>query len=345
VNGFACVCAPGFSGTRCELSACSSSPCRFGAVCSAGTSFKRPFFCSTFVTRWNTTRTSSGSSNTSQIRLPLEAGGTYNFVVQWGDGTSETITSSTLGLRRYAAAGVYNVTITGTLVGWRFNNGGDRLKLLDVMQWGTMLLGNNGSYFAGTSNMVMSAVDMPDLTGTTNMERMFFQASSFNQPIGGWDVSRVTNMERMFSSASSFNQPIGGWDVSSVTNMFDMFIRASSFNQPIGGWDVSSVTNMQGMFHQASSFNQPIGGWDVSRVTNMYAIFHQASSFNQPIGGWNVSSVTNMDRMFWGALLFDQDISRWCVTRIVTRPTDFDASTSSSWTTARKPVWGTCPPR
>jgi surface protein len=272
------------------------------------------------VTRWDTTRTSSGSSSSSQIRLPLEVGGTYNFVVEWGDGTSATITSSAQGLRTYAAAGVYNVTMTGTLVGWRFNNGGDRLKLLDVMQWGTMRLGNNGSYFFGASNMVMSTVDTPDLTGMTNMGSMFRSASSFNQPIGGWDVSSVTNMDSMFSFASSFNQPIGEWNVSSVTNMAFMFSVASSFNQPIGGWNVSSVTNMQEMFFSALSFNQPIGKWDVSSVTNMQFMFNVASSFNQ-------------------------DISKWCVTRIASRPTDFDASAASSWTTARKPVWGTCPPR
>jgi surface protein len=244
---------------------------------------------------WDTTRTSDGSSANNQIRLPLEAGGTYNFVVEWGDGTSETITSSGQGLHTYTAAGQYTIRITGTLVGWRFNNGGDRLKLLDVMQWGTMRLGNNGSYFWGASNMVMSAVDTPDLAGTTNMESMFRSASSFNSPIGGWDVSSVTNMNSMFNGASSFNQPIGGWDVSSVTDIGGMFYHASSFNQPIGGWVVSSVRNMQGIF--------------------------------------------------WGARSFNQDISRWCVSRIASNPGEFDSNTSSSWTTARKPVWGTCPSR
>jgi surface protein len=397
VNGFTCVCPSDYTGSHCQaaFSACSSSPCRFGSVCNVGPSATRMFICSTFITRWDTNRTSIGSSNSSQIRLPLETGGTYNFVVQWGDGTSASITSSLQAVRTYAAAGVYNVSITGTLVGWRFNNGGDRQKLLDVMQWGTMRLGNNGSYFYGASNMVMSAMDTPDLTGTTNMQNMFRDSTLFNQPIGGWDVSRVMNMQRMFSSASSFNQPIGAWNVSSVNNMqwmFEnarsfnqpvgewdlsrvtdmesMFFQASSFNQPIGKWNVTSVTNMQHLFVSASSFNQPIGGWDVSRVNNMGFMFYQASSFNQPIGGWNVSRVNNMEWMFYGATLFDQpiggwdvssvtsmwnmfdaavsfnqDIRRWCVRQITTKPFGFDLNTSSSWTDARKPVWGTCPPR
>jgi surface protein len=317
---------------------------------------------------WDTALMSTGSSLRNQIRLPLEASGTYNFVVEWGDGTSETITDGTQGLHTYAAAGRYNVSIVGTLVGWRFNNGGDRLKLLDVLQWGTMRLGNNGRYFYGASNLMISAIDAPDLTGTTNFEWMFYRATVFNSPIGHWDVSSVTNMQYMFSLASLFNQPIGGWDVSSVTNTGYMFYYASSFNQPIREWDVSSVTSMQYMFadapsfdqpigewdmssvtntgymfYYASSFNQPIGGWDISSVTSMGSMFRSASSFNQSIGGWNVSRVTSMESLLSGASVFTQDISRWCVSRIPIKPVDFDLSTSVSWSTAHKPVWGTCP--
>ena len=144
-------------------------------------------------------------------------------------------------------------------------------------------------------------------TLVTNMYRIFYNAFTFNQPIGSWDVSNVNNMYGMFNFATNFNQPIGSWDVSNVTNMSDMFSInitsvATAFNQPIGSWNVSNVTNMANMFYD-TPFNQDIGSWDVSNVTNMYYMFYNATNFNQPIGSWNVSNVTDMSSMFDGVQL------------------------------------------
>jgi surface protein len=59
---------------------------------------------------------------------------------------------------------------------------------------------------------------------------MFYGASSFNQNISGWNVSKVTNMTHMFYGASSFNQNISGWDVSQAT-VSDMFRGATALQQ------------------------------------------------------------------------------------------------------------------
>jgi len=298
-----------------------------------------------FLSMWNTNYISQGSSNIGVVRLPLQSNGTYDFVVDWGDNNSNTITSwnQISVTHTYLSPGIYFINITGTIIGWSFNNGGDRLKLINVLQWGSLRLTNGGGYFYGCSNLNLTAVDSLNLTGITNfreffrdchnlgssgnmngwdvssakdMSYMFFNAYSFNQPIYSWNISQVTVMSSMFREVHAFNQPIGNWSVSKVKKMDFLFAGAHSFNHSIEAWDVSCVTDMSEMFTQARSFNQPLGNWDVSSVTDMSWMFFQAVKFNQPIGNWNVSSVTNMASLFHVAILFNQSIESWDVSSV-----------------------------
>ena len=287
-----------------------------------------------FISNWDTT------SFIETITLPYEPTGFYYGTIDWGDGV---ITDNTYLNRShtYFTPGSYTITITGTLVGWSFNNSGDRLKIKGVSQWGCLQLGNLGFNFAGCNNLILTSVsDTLNLTGTNNLKSLFYFCSSITtiNNLNDWDVSDVTDMSNMFNFCSSFNQPLDSWDVSNVTDMSQMF-RFTSFNQNIGTWDVSNVTNMSlmfqncpfnnggslsisgwstsnvtnmsQMFYNSTPFNQPIDSWNVSNVTSMSGMFNNASSFNQPIGSWNVSNVTNMSQMFINATSFNQPINNW----------------------------------
>ena len=275
---------------------------------------------SNYTSVWDTTKIITGSSNNDQVKLPLIADGNYNFIIDWGDGTKDTITiwNQPEVSHTYASEGVYSLKISGILIGWSFDNGGDRLKLLEIKQWGNLRLGNVGSYFYGCSNLNITTSDILDLTGTSTLYQAFKGCSTLDEVKGmnEWDITSVTDMRGMFSWASVFNQSIGSWDVSSVTDMADMFCGASAFNQSIGNWDVSSATYMWGMFDGASAFNQNIGNWDVSSVTHMEYMFGGASAFNQSIVSWDVSSVTDMHGMFDSASTFNQPIGSWDVSSV-----------------------------
>jgi surface protein len=152
------------------------------------------------------------------------------------------------------------------------------------------------------------------------MSYAFYQASTFNQSLGGWRVQNVTDMSFMFFGAQAFNNgdtsPIY-WNTSSVTNMQSMFHNAGAFNTDLSYFVGSSVTNISGMFTNALIFNHPsVSTWDVSNVTNMSECFNNAYTFNKDISGWNVSNVTNMSRCFNNAYAFNQNIGGWNVSNV-----------------------------
>ena len=189
-----------------------------------------------FISTWNTAN--AGTSSPTQITLPLQSSGTYDFLVDWGDVSSNTITAYNQPevTHTYSSSGIYTVTISGTIKGWQFNNGGDKLKIIEISQWGTLNLGNSGNYFYGASNLNLTATDAPDLTGTTTLANAFFRCTNLGNTgnMSSWNVSAVTNMNNMFTWDNTFNQSIGDWNVSSVTDMSYMFAYNTNFNQPIG---------------------------------------------------------------------------------------------------------------
>ncbi|MDD4251191.1 MAG: BspA family leucine-rich repeat surface protein [Candidatus ainarchaeum sp.] len=297
-----------------------------------------------FKSTWNTALLSTGSSGENQIKLPLYNGGSYNFLVDWNDGSTSKITSYNQAevTHTYDVNGEYTIKIIGEITGFRFNNSGDKLKLIDIKNWGSLRLGNSGNYFYGCANMNSSATDVLDLTGTTNLSNTFNKAVSFDGDIGSWDVSNVTNIGYMFYAASNFNNggsdSIKDWNTSNITNMSQTF-HSTKFNQPVGSWDVSNVTLMDFLFFNTpfdnnvsdwnvskvtnmrnlfagTPFNYNISNWDVSNVNIMASMFSSNSYFNQDISSWDVSNVTDMASMFYGAASFNQPIGSWDISKV-----------------------------
>lgn len=311
-----------------------------------------------FVSIWNTANISGGSSASNQVALPLFSSGSYNFIVDWGDGNTDTITAWNQAevTHTYTTAGIYTISIEGECKGFRFNNTGDRQKIISVTTWGYFeLIGNLGRQFYGCTNLDLTSVsdvlnfgnctnceymfgsyafatinniNSWDVSNVTVMNNMFDNANPFNQSLNSWDVSSVTIMNLMFTNANSFNGNISSWNVSNVNFMGGMFFDATAFNQNIGAWNVSNVTDVAGMFQQATSFNQNLNSWNVSNVVSMIYMFRLASSFNGNISSWNVSSVVNMQQMFDNAIAFNQNIGSWNVGAVQSMNSMFNNATA-----------------
>lgn len=223
-----------------------------------------------FVSIWDTTKTSTGSSNDNQIKLPLVSTGTYNFYVDWGDGTSSTITAYNQAevTHTYNALGVYRLMITGTLTKWSFNNSGDKLKLLRILNWGKSFQINGVTVaFYGCNNLVITALDAINLTSVTSMAGWFTSCTSLASipNLGNWNVSTVTSFSNLFQYDNKFNQDISKWNTANVTNFVYAFMNATSFNQNLGAWNISHLTNATHMFAgvtlSTANYDGLLNGW------------------------------------------------------------------------------------
>ena len=178
-----------------------------------------------FITTW------TASNYDRSITLPME--GTYSIL--WGDGTYSADVDGSQSHTYGAAAETYTVTVLGDgleSINLR-NDTVNALQLRSIEQWGDTKWTVMEEAFDGAVNMVYRATDAPDLSGVTDMSRMFNGASAFNGDISGWNVSSVTDMSSMFNGTTAFNQNLGTWYIVPAGTSPDVTTAISAQNQPL----------------------------------------------------------------------------------------------------------------
>jgi hypothetical protein len=262
-----------------------------------------------FVSTWDTTQAGSASDT---VVLPLLSGGTYSGTIDWGDGSTSALSYANR-THVYASSGIYTITISGTIGGFRFNNGGDKAKITDISNWGTLDITTDAAFY-GCTNLDVSATDAPIISSLT-LNRCFRQCSSLTTPdFYNWDVSGVQIFGAMFQLCTNFNGNVSTWDVSSGSSFSGMFVGCYVFNSNISAWNMASATSVgsafagSGMFEGCSAFNQDISNWSFPNLTSLNRILVSATSFNQPIQNWNYSNITQMFAMLYDCDAFDQDL-------------------------------------
>ena len=104
-----------------------------------------------FITTWKTDN--SGSSSSTQISIPTTGSG-YNYTVAWEEvgNTSNTGSAGPFtgnATINFPTPGTYQVSIAGNFPRIYFNNGGDRLKLISINQWGNQAWTSMAGAFQG----------------------------------------------------------------------------------------------------------------------------------------------------------------------------------------------------
>ena len=306
-----------------------------------GTTFRNPAFGGgaapanpDFVTTWNV------ASDGEVVTLPLKSSGVFSGTIDWGDGGATDTLSYANRQHTYTSAGTYTITISGdTLQGWAFENGGDKLKITDVSNWGTIFEFDRTRMFQGCANMDVSATDVPTIS-TTAMTSQFYQTGITTPDWSAWDMSGVTDYQFCFQLSSSFNGNVANWVTSSTTNIKKMFASCTAFNTSLSTWVTSSLTNVEQAFQNCDSFNSSVANWtlngtwfrpfdncdvftgigvntwNTSGLTSAANMFVNCVAFNGDVSGWNTSALLTASNMFFNCDAFDQDLSAWDINQV-----------------------------
>ena len=172
-----------------------------------------------------------GTSATNQFTLPVPGFGTYDYTIDWGDGTIETHTTDTPKTKTYPTAGIYTIKISGTFPNIRFNNGGDKLKLVETVNFGDVGWVNLQSAFTGCTNNVINV----NCTGNFDLVTVADRAWLNNTNLGFFpaiDMPICINITRAWTNCNLTNFPL--INLSSV-------ISAGDFNG--GAWQNNRFTS------------------------------------------------------------------------------------------------------
>jgi len=216
-----------------------------------------------------------------QFQLPMVNVGTTNFVVEWGDGAKDTITTYNAAetLHTYIEDGTYTIKIRGDYA-WKFLNVGDGIKMRNIETWGGFNF-KTAQVFWG-SFVTSTATDFA-LVSTTNFQSCF-RTNTFNGVLNELDVSNVTNFQSCFFGASVFNQPLNSWNTSSATRMDGMFRNAVAFDQDISSWDITSVTNLNNFMAGATlstvNYDALLVGWEAQAPSTGVTVDFGSSKYS-----------------------------------------------------------------
>ena len=293
----------------------------------------------------------TGETSSYNFTTPaLQASTTFPFTMDWGDGTVETITSTSqftsLRLVHTYDTDAYprpviqigKSTDVGQVKSFSTGNGGSKLQLSDLKQFGQSTFTQFN--ILNAQKMLITAKDNLK-TNTVNLGSLLYNAYKANpSTINNWDISSVNTASTLFYSAQSFNQDLNNWDTSStragqsdpgiLSLANNTFAFNYKFNGDVTNWYTTRSTTMASMFYFCRVFNKDVStkyisaansptgsayvAWDTQNITRFSSTFQGAKSFNQDISNWNTSKATTMRIMFGDATPFNQDVSTKQVT-------------------------------
>lgn len=266
-----------------------------------------------FVMKVETTATNE------TFTIPCQNNGTFNATVNWGDGTSSTITTyndSDL-VHTYTTPGIYTIRISGTFPNIYFANAGDRLKVRTVEQLGIVGWTRLDSAFSGCERMTKFVAGNCDTSAVPSAAYTFRYCYSLSvAELGNLNTSNMTTFQNMFDSCSSLTKlDVGSWNTSKVTSMGFTFSGCSALTDlDVSNWNTANVINIAAMFNGCSSLTSlNVANWNTAKVTSLDSTFYGCSALSYlPVDNWNTGLVVSLLRTFRGcSSLTSLNLSSW----------------------------------
>ena len=148
----------------------------------------------------------AGASNSDQFEF-TGALGDYDVVAKQ-NGTQVATFNDLSGQETITlpSSGIYVLEVNAKEVNGfsriAFDNGGDKDKITDIKQWGSVAWSSFSSAFYGCENMLVTATDVPNLSICVDYNNTFKNATLANPNMRNWDVSNAIFMSTMLENSN-----------------------------------------------------------------------------------------------------------------------------------------------
>ena len=171
----------------------------------------------------------------------VSGGNTPNYVVDWGDGNSDTITSLTTPTHTYSNSGSYDVQISGTFTRFRFGaglSGAERNALTDIKQWGNLTYETMEDAFKSCDGLsVLTATDTPTIASGGKLKNAFAYSNVVTIPnLGSWNVASISDFSNAFIDSvypldtTTYNSLLIGWATQNLQSNVSLNMGGSQYS-------------------------------------------------------------------------------------------------------------------
>lgn len=218
----------------------------------------------------------AGTSASNQFTIPTNSSYTYNYNVDWGDGSTSTGVTGNI-THTFPSVGEYTVSITGTFPQMQhaaFSSAFDCKKIISVSNIGDVHWQSFEYMFSACSNIISFNAGNANTSLVNNFRFMFFACNSMQTiDITSFDTSSATNMAYMFEASSSMaSLDLSNFNTSNVTSMERMLRATGGTLIGIEDFNITSLTNANAFLLFRSiptlQYNNLLVNWEAQNVNN-----------------------------------------------------------------------------